>query len=363
MTFRPKKIFIVSEASDYPLARKILRSLDGVDIETIDDVGKIGEKLDLSTDPIGEGKKYLILAKNKGSFIKSCPGTAHPYICCGYRIANFYLNCNIDCTYCILQAYLNNPFVTINVNLDDMARELDELVGGNKNLYFRIGTGELGDSLSLDPITAFTHAIQPFLTKHDNLTFEYKTKSDRIENLKNLDHRGKIVVSWSLNSERIVRNAEKGSVSIGSRLKAAAQCEEWGYKLGFHFDPIIDHENWQENYRDVIDRIFSHVSAESIAWISMGCFRFMPRLKDIIERRFPHSEITHHEFIAGIDKKMRYFKTLRMEMYSILLERVRKQSREVFVYLCMESREVWESVFGYSPKNMAELSDWLDKRC
>lgn len=361
--FRPDKIFITNEAAEYPLTKSILERLKDTEAVYVDTINEAADIIHFGIDAISDGKKHLLLVKNKGHFIKGCPGTAHPYICCGYRIANFYLNCNLDCTYCILQAYLNNPFIVININVDDMANELDELLSKNSEQHFRIGTGELGDSLSLDDLTLFTKVINPIITSHRNLTFEYKTKSVNIENLKEIDHKGRIIISWSLNSEKIAKNEEAGSASIDERLAAARRCEKWGYKIGFHFDPIIHYEGWQEEYKSTIDKIFSFVSDKNISWISMGCLRFMPQLKEIMEQRFPSSRIPYNEFIIGLDKKMRYFKQLRIGLYSALLEHIRKHSKDVFVYLCMESKEVWERTFGFSPSNMKELSNWLNKQC
>ncbi|MBP1708528.1 MAG: hypothetical protein H6Q40_317, partial [Deltaproteobacteria bacterium] len=34
----------------------------------------------------------------------------------------------------------------------------------------------------------------------------------------------------------------------------------------------------------------------------------------------------------------------------------------LFVYLCMESKEVWERVFGWSPRNTAHLNQMFEER-
>ncbi len=55
----------------------------------------------------------------------------------------------MDCTYCILQDYLDPSPVTIHSNTDDMFSELDEALSSSRRV-FRIGTGELTDSLAID---------------------------------------------------------------------------------------------------------------------------------------------------------------------------------------------------------------------
>ena len=79
----------------------------------------------LSTpDPIGIGKKHLLITHFYGRRLKPCPGTSH-HICCGYYVINAITNCPMDCSYCVLQGYLNNPFLTLYTNWDDLLQEIE----------------------------------------------------------------------------------------------------------------------------------------------------------------------------------------------------------------------------------------------
>jgi len=88
--------------------------------------------------------------------------------------------------------------------------------------------------------------------------------------------------------------------------------------------------------------IFKQINPQKIAWISLGALRYPPQLKEIIEARFPHSQIALGQLDVGEDKKMRYFKDIRIEIFKKMLGYIRAHSKEVFVYLCMESQEVWK---------------------
>jgi spore photoproduct lyase len=72
--------------------------------------------------------------------------------------------------------------------------------------------------------------------------------------------------------------------------------------------------------------------------------------------------LIYGEFIRGLDNKMRYFKPIRIEMYRNLFTQIRKYVKDVFVYLCMENRDVWERSFGFAPKDTTQLSTMLDER-
>ncbi len=129
---------------------------------------------------------------------------------------------------------------------------------------------------------------------------------------------------------------------MAGRIKSAKKCLEAGYPVAFHFDPVIFYSGWDKDYKEVIDLIFSEIDPEDIAWISLGALRYPPELKDIIEGRFPHSQITWEELGAGEDGKMRYSKQIRIEIFKRMQAFIRSHSKDVYVYLCMESIDVWK---------------------
>jgi spore photoproduct lyase len=65
--------------------------------------------------------------------------------------------------------------------------------------------------------------------------------------------------------------------------------------------------------------------------------------------------------VRAPDGKMRYFKDVRVEMYSLLREWLAEVLPGVQLYLCMESPRVWREVFGFAPEG-EELAHLLDDR-
>ncbi|MCP2519497.1 hypothetical protein NLD30_03510 [SCandidatus Aminicenantes bacterium Aminicenantia_JdfR_composite] len=352
----PDRVFIDSEVLYHPITVRITNNLRKTPYEIVKNVKSFIKEFNFNYK---NGKKYLLITKQKGKFIKPCPGTPH-YLCCNYYIINLTLNCPLDCTYCILQYYLNNPFMIIYANIEDLFRELDSFLSPNK--FYRIGTGELTDSLVFDHFTEFSKDLISYFANKNNTVFELKTKTTNIENLTKINPNGKTVVAWSLNSDRIAKNEEINAPSNIERIKTAKKIISYGYKVGFHFDPIIFYPDWEKDYFKIVYNIFENINAEYIAWISLGTLRFPPRLKDIIQNRFPKTKIVYDEFIIGLDGKFRYFKTLRLKIYKKFANWIRELSNgKVFIYLCMESKEIWEKILGWNPKGKRELGDKLCK--
>ena len=355
------RIHVEPDCVDHPYTRDILANAGDIPVGIISNEKNRMPYLGFYPESLALGKRHLLLGRNRGKFFKPCPGTKE-YICCDYQVLNIGMNCPMDCVYCILQAYLNNPYLSFFVNIEDLLRELTEAFLYKPDQFWRIGTGEFTDSLALDRLTGLSRKLVKFMRDKDSAVLELKTKTAVIANLEDLDHGGRTIVAWSLNSPAIVKGEEHRTASLEQRLAAAASCASWGYRLAFHFDPIIYHPGWEKGYADTIDLLFTRVPKEKIAWISMGCLRYLPALKKIAIQRFPNSRFFQEEFIEGFDGKARYFRTLRVEMYQHLYNLLhRKADPGTCIYLCMENNVIWQAVFGFIPEEKGGLPKMLDE--
>jgi len=338
--FNPKKIFIEkSEASSY-LKNNFKAFFPKAKFMGIESLKKFIRDNKKSGPPdYNKRRDTVFITSEKYDFFKKCPCTKGA-VECGYHIFNLGFGCIFDCAYCYLQEYNNTPGLIFPGNMDKFFEEFRRY----KKPGMRIGTGEFSDSLMLDHVTEYAPAIIEFFNEHEDATFEFKTKSSNIDNLLKAKHSGNIVVSWSLNPQKIIDKNEFFTVGLGERLASAEKCAKRGYKIGFHFDPVIYFKGWEREYSGVIDLLFSKIKPDEIAWISMGTFRFKPELKSIIENRFPENEILDGELLLGYDNKLRYPYGLRMEIYKFLLGEFKKHSKNLPIYLCMEEISMWKDL-------------------
>jgi spore photoproduct lyase len=352
VTYHPEELVIEEEVAGSPLVRSILAGLPGIPVHWVDR---------LSEERKSETGKALEIVKFKGRFIKACPGTRF-YNCCGYQILNFGKQCSLGCSYCILQAYFPNPNLRLFANIDEMMQELREHLRNSPRAVHRIGTGEFTDSLLLDHLTRLSEILVHFFAEQANAVLELKTKTSQVDLLEKLDHGGRTIVAWSLNPPEVIAREEGAACSLAERLEAARRCQEWGYRLAFHFDPLLAYPSWKEGYVEVVDRLFSAVDPDGIAWISLGTLRFMPSLKDTIRQHHPLTTILNEEFVPGLDGKLRYFRDLRVEMYSHLKKLLLEVKEDLCIYLCMESNDVWREALGFAPEEKGGLGAILDKQ-
>ncbi len=352
------RLFIEETIADHPLTRDIRARVGEAKARIVQDARPVYDAVRSAPDPIARGKEILFLTRNRGPFVRECPGTRQ-YTCCGYRILHVGTYCVMDCAYCILQSYFHPPVLQLFVNHDDMNRELAALFGEDR--ISRIGTGEFTDSLIWERWTPLGEALVSAFSGQQRAVLELKTKTAAIDRLLGLEHRRKTILAWSLNTERVVREQERKTAPVAQRLAAAARCVEAGYPVAFHFDPMMIYDGCEAEYRRVVDALFERIAPSHIVWISLGTFRFMPALKPILERRFPASKLVYGEFVSGLDGKMRYFSPLRTGLYRAVADAIRRHAPALAIYLCMEDEKTWQRALGHSPSGNEGLARMLDR--
>ena len=328
-TFNPQNIFIEDLSLNSPLAKRVKEKFPNTKITVFKG------KFPVLKESYSERKKNLIIYTEKFDFLKPCPCTKNAK-CCGYNLINLGFGCLYECNYCFLQQYQNLPAIALPSNIQDFLDKVLTAIFRHGHFdYIRLGSGEFTDSLLFDDITNYSADIINFFKGRMEL-FEFKTKSVNIDNLLKLPAQKNIVVGWSVNPQNIISVAEPLTPNLIERLNAAAKIAKHGYKVAFHFDPVIIHKNWKENYKNLVEQIAGNIPKERIVWISIGTLRFNRELKKFIECRFPQNMILDEDFYLSFDGKMRYSDAERQEVYTFLKPLLEKTFPRTVVYLCME---------------------------
>lgn len=357
--FVPELIAIERGAERAPMVERCRARVPAVPVMVVDDRRELAG---LGTD-FTAAKRRLVLAPRRGPFLEHCPAGRGALACCNYLVLNLASNCPLDCHYCFLQEYLaGNVPLTAYVNVEQALAELAQVLDRHAERRFRVGTGELADSLALDPVTGLCRDLVPFFAARPNALLELKTKTTAVDDLVQLDPKDRVVVSWSLAPPAVIAAAEEGTVPIPARLAAARRAVASGYKIGVHFDPMIEHAGWEEGYRDLVAAIAAALPLERVAWVSMGTLRLTAGLVARIRARFPGTPLLGGERVPGPDGKLRDFQPLRVRMYRRIRAWLADALPGVPLYLCMETPEVWQRVFGAPPPAEQALGALLAAR-
>ncbi|MCG2726943.1 MAG: hypothetical protein L6420_11960 [Elusimicrobia bacterium] len=362
--YEPRYIYIEKKSLQSELAEKIGKLFPSAKFEPIENIKNHIKEHKYTLKDYSLRHENLFVINENYDFFKKCP-CAKSVVRCGYYVLNLGFGCPFECSYCFLQEYQNFSGIALPSNIDDFLNNLavkltlppayaprgvsnDTQASGRVKSFkglWRIGSGEFSDSLALDNISDYSKKIVPFFAKYPNAYFEFKTKSSEIKNLLNIKPAKNIIVSWSVNPQKIADLNEFYSASLAERINSAKQCADAGYGIGFHFDPIIYYKGWEKDYQQIVELIFSKISRDKIHWISLGTLRFNPELKKIIENRFPSSKILDEELIIDFGGKMRYPDYLRTDIYLKMTKFLQQADFEKEkIYLCMENSNTWNKV-------------------
>jgi len=263
-------------------------------------------------------------------------------MCCNYYVLNWGSQCDMNCSYCYLQSFVNASTMSLYSNIDQALEEL-KVIGQNfKGQTLRIGTGETVDSLSLDVLTLNTRKLISFFKDYPKWTLEFKSKSDEVDQFLDCDHSGNVVASWSVNPQNVISAEEHLTASLESRLNAAKKCLAAGFQVAFHLDPMIYHSDWRQSYSNLVNQITSRFQPSEVNVISIGALRFQPEQRHMMRERFESSSLVNQaEVFSSKDGKLRYDSELRTEMFRHVLSEFKKVSDDWKVFLCMETPETW----------------------
>ena len=358
---RFKNIYIEESSLSSNSAKRALQIFPEDRVHIIKDKSELKTLSNMSAKQFNESKKNLLLSSFKGKFFKRCPGARPGLICCNYFVLNLGQHCEMDCSYCYLQSLINFPFVTIYTNIEDALSELTEITQEMKDQKLRIGTGEITDSLSLDDISLHSARLVDYFKEKSSWTLEFKTKSANVKNFVDKEHGGNTIVSWSLNPQYIIEKEEHNTASLKDRLNAARLCRDRGFPVAFHLDPVIYHEDWKENYSDMVQKICTLFKPEEVSHISLGALRFQPEQRHLMRERFGmNSLITRGEYFKSSDGKLRYDSELRQEMFRFIFSQFKSHHPKWNLFLCMENKENWMAVTDSIPSKIEQTKSLFD---
>lgn len=177
------------------------------------------------------------------------------------------------------------------------------------------------------------------------------TKSDNVDHLLNLDHKGKTIINWTLSCNTVSERIEKNAPAMEDRIRAAKMCQKAGYTVRFRFSPIIPINNWQDENREMIEKLFTNVKPDLITmdvpgWMSAEQIRNSIDISLLDHEYRELVERMAEEGIARVENspKQIFPHLARLRIYRFFLDQVWRLSDEIPVAICMETEEMWRSL-------------------
>lgn len=342
-TFKPETILLWQKVADHPEARRILELFPSAQVHLIEQQRSSASPQISPSQALLAGKRTLMIGETS-SFVGRFDGRLGSTVrCCSYyKLVPLSNGCPYYCTYCYLAFVYRNyaPFIKININYDTMFRQIRKTLTGTVGKV-SFNMGEMLDSLALDHVTNLTTMLVPFFAGFSRGFLMLLTKSSNIHNLLTVEPNDRTVVSWSLNSQQIIKQYESDTAGLEERIEAANLCQQRGYRIRIRLDPGILYPDWKAGYADLIQRTLTAVSPENI---TLGMLRLLPGHFRLAVGAYGTRarKLWNHNFVAGAsDGKLRYPSKERVTFYTFLIDIIRSFDKDVSISLCRETPEIW----------------------
>ncbi len=282
-------LYIEEAIRSHPRTRKILRRFKG---RTVVECRHYGELLNLKSQNFRLQKKQpaLILAEKRGKKILPAPS--------GYDIGaryNYYfshvLNCVYDCRYCFLQGMYQSAHSVLFVNYEDFIDNIRQQALSHHDEAVHFFSGYDGDSLALEPLSSFSDFFISSLRNIPNIWLELRTKSTQVRSLLTLEPWSQCIVAFSFTPEDVSNALEHGVPEIKQRLDAIDKLQQKGWPIGLRLDPLIDSENFEQQYQGLLQQLFSVINADNIHSVSFGAFRVPEDFYAQMARLYPEERL------------------------------------------------------------------------
>ena len=346
--FNPKRIVLTKgwNKSDIQIsrARAICNVYPDAEVVEMSDIPHNRVDLD-QTDLLSthyHGKQTLVLGIHKSALRFSeednntCPNYWHfsPYGFCPY-----------DCKYCYLAGTPGvkfSPAVKVFLNLEQILNQIGKAACQlTKPTAFYLG--KLQDSLALDSLTGYSRIMIPFFARQKYARLTLLTKCGDIENLLDLEHNTRTILSWSLNPTEVSDIFEANVPSISERISAMQKCAKAGYPVRAVVMPIIPVENWQQIYRDFLKSLLTNVELDRI---TLGQICSYSTAMQLTEGKLgPKNVISNQlEKAKSPDGRIRFPDQLRTDVYKHLIGYIRPQKPDLQIGLCLEEKTIFKAL-------------------
>ena len=254
--FKPKAIYYEKNIENYTLGKELLEKYKDVPKVLIDNHNNIEEMRKKQNSEFLNMKRNLIIGTRK----------THKFVE-NHKVSDFLVpytssGCTAACMYCYLVCNYNKcAYLRLFVNREEMLEKIIRVSNkSEKELTFEIGSNS--DLILENTITGnLPWTIENFKSSRKGyLTFP--TKFEMVDDILELDHKGKVIVRISVNPDEIINNVEFGTSRLKGRIEAINKLKEADYKVGILIAPVVMVDNWKELYLNLIKKLYDSLSSK-----------------------------------------------------------------------------------------------------
>ena len=300
--FIPKRVIFEKGSLDTEVGKNIYNKIK--DIENIEIINASSNKIkthipgDNLYEQYRSGKQTLVVGKRKSLNFQTCKPSAN------YQLP-LVSGCMGRCEYCYLNTQLGDkPFVRVFTNIDDILDKAKQYIDERLPKITIFEGAATSDPIPLEPYTNALKKTIEFIGKEEKGRFRFVTKYNDVDTLLDANHNNHTEIRFSINTPRIINTYEHHTASSDVRIEAAVKVARAGYKIGFIIAPVFIYDNWQKEYKDLIESIKNKLPSEFNEEIIFEVIshRYTTKAKNRILEIFPETTLP----MKDEDRKFKY---------------------------------------------------------
>lgn len=265
----------------------------------------------------------LVLAKKKDNFLYEGSNFSNDFGNKNFFYNTLILNCIYNCEYCFLQGMFNSANIILFVNQEDFFESTKSML--NEEIFLCISYET--DLLAFEELTGFVRDWILFSYNEPNLKIELRTKSNSFSKISDMKANPNFILAWTISPDSIIKKYEKNTPSLNRRLESIRSALERNWNVRICIDPILHVEGWEEEYKNLIQKIFEEIEIEKLNDISLGTFRINKDFLKKMKKQRTDSKILYYPF--QIENDMASYKKSKKDeilakLEKILLEKIPK---------------------------------------
>ena len=306
--WRPKRVLITRAAAEQVHTTEIVRRCAAAGVSDI--VLLSGNRL---TGLSGETERETYaLAKSTLAVVVAPPSALKPQPIppsADWRI-DLARGCPAHCQYCYLAGSLTGPPVTrVYANLDDVLAGVGTHAGRGSVTSGTVERGHEGTTFEIscytDPlgIEHLTGSLSAAITRvgsgelGDDVSLRFTTKFDAVEALADLPHGRRTRMRVSVNADEVASRFEGGTATVPARLAALRAMALAGYRVGVTIAPVMPVPDWRDTYGRLLDEVVAATTgvADLDLTVEIITHRFTPGSRDVLLDWYPRTKLEMDE--------------------------------------------------------------------
>lgn len=256
--------------------------------------------------------------------------------------------CLHRCCYCSM-----TRVITIPVNPEAVVEHLDALMAEHPGqTLFKHGAST--DIPCFEPEYGISRMLVEHFARTSREFLMLFTKSDNVDFLVDLDHRGRTIMCWSLSAQTAASEVEPMTPGTSERIRAAVKCQEAGYRVRFRFSPITPTDGWEAETEAMVHEIFGSglapdlITLRTIGWFPYDQFvQSMPQMVLDPHYRAIMAQAARTQAIP-VARCQPLPDAARIEIYRHVAGIIRQASPRTRISLCWETPEVWDAMHEFT---------------